>query len=129
MNESSPMNSNPNPSFCTNIMTSSSNSALASLSSSSTTTTTTATTTTLASSSSSTVNFIAGSNGSTNHTNEYQQHFVSFTQPIINWTTESVAQWLQINDLAFLIETFLEKMIDGEKLLSLDNSKLKVIYI
>lgn len=126
MNESSPINSNQNPSFCTNIMTSSSNSALASLSSSSTTTTTTATTTTLASSSSSTVNFIAGSNGSTN---EYQQHFVSFTQPIMNWTTESVAQWLQINDLAFLIETFLEKMIDGEKLLSLDNSKLKVIYI
>ena len=39
---------------------------------------------------------------------------------------QTVAQWLAINDLSDHIQSFLEKEIDGEKLLNMDSTKLKV---
>lgn len=53
-------------------------------------------------------------------------NLMSFTQPIDEWSCESVAQWLAINDLSIYIDNFLEKSIDGEKMLNLDSTKLKV---
>ena len=51
---------------------------------------------------------------------------MSFQQAIEEWSCESVARWLSINDMSAYIETFLEKGIDGEKLVGLDSTKLKV---
>lgn len=51
---------------------------------------------------------------------------VSFAQPVEEWSCESVAQWLAINDLAVYIDAFLDREIDGEKLIAMDTSKLKV---
>ena len=42
------------------------------------------------------------------------------------WSCDSVAKWLAINDLAVYIDSFLDKTIDGEKLLNIDSAKLKV---
>lgn len=56
-----------------------------------------------------------------------QSNIVNFSQPIEEWSCESVAQWLAINDLAIYIDSFMDKMINGEKLLSIDSAKLKVI--
>lgn len=53
----------------------------------------------------------------------------SFTQPVDEWSCESVAQWLAINDLAAYIDSFLDKSINGEKLIAMDTSKLKVRMI
>lgn len=53
----------------------------------------------------------------------------SYTSPIEDWSCEQVAQWLAINDMAIYSEAFLEKSIDGEKLVSLDNSKLKTLGV
>jgi hypothetical protein len=39
-----------------------------------------------------------------------------------------VAKWLAINDLAIYIDSFLDKTIDGEKLLNIDSAKLKVKF-
>ena len=51
----------------------------------------------------------------------------SFNQPIEEWDCDQVAQWLTINDMSLYMDSFLEKEIDGEKLIALDNAKLKVI--
>ena len=51
---------------------------------------------------------------------------VSFAQPVEEWSCESVAQWLAINDLAVYIDAFLDREIDGDKLIAMDTSKLKV---
>ncbi len=56
-----------------------------------------------------------------------QDYMMSFTQPIEEWPCESVARWLSINDLSVYSDTFVEKGIDGEKLIGLDSTKLKVI--
>jgi hypothetical protein len=50
----------------------------------------------------------------------------SFMQPVEEWSCESVAQWLAINDLGEYVDAFLDKDVDGEELLHLDSSKLKV---
>ncbi|CAF0955434.1 unnamed protein product [Brachionus calyciflorus] len=54
---------------------------------------------------------------------------MSFTQPIEEWTCESVAQWLAINDLSMYIENFLDMRIDGEKLTQLDSNRLKQLGV
>lgn len=58
-----------------------------------------------------------------------QQSITNFSQPIEEWSCDSVAQWLAINDLSDYIDSFLDKEIDGEKLLAIDSAKLKVIYL
>ena len=58
-----------------------------------------------------------------------QQSITNFSQPIEEWSCDSVAQWLAINDLSDYIDSFLDKEIDGEKLLDIDSAKLKVIYL
>jgi len=55
--------------------------------------------------------------------------FANFTQPIEEWSSELVAQWLAINDLTHYIEAFLSKLINGEKLLTLDSAKLKTLGV
>ena len=49
----------------------------------------------------------------------------SFSQPLEQWSCESVAQWLSINDLSNYVDSFLDKDVDGEELVQLDSSKLK----
>jgi hypothetical protein len=61
--------------------------------------------------------------------NKHLNNFVSFTQPPQEWTTETVSQWLAINNLSIYIDSFAERMIDGEKLLSLDTAKLKSLGV
>ena len=80
-------------------------------------------TSTLVSSTTTTSSYISGNyyNGSVQ-----QDNVISFTQPIEEWSSESVAQWLAINDLATYTDSFLDKSIDGEKFLNLDSAKLKV---
>lgn len=53
---------------------------------------------------------------------------MNFTEPLEEWSCESVAQWLAINDLSEHIENFLENRIDGEKLQNLDSNRLKVSF-
>ena len=55
-----------------------------------------------------------------------QQLQIDFIEPPDEWSCETVAQWLAINDLSDHIQSFLEKEIDGEKLLNMDSTKLKV---
>lgn len=55
-----------------------------------------------------------------------QENLMNFTEPMEEWSCESVAQWLAINDLSEYIESFLESRIDGEKLQNIDSNKLKV---
>jgi hypothetical protein len=58
---------------------------------------------------------------------KYNSYVVnSFTSPIEDWTGDQVAQWLVINDMSMYADGFLKNSIDGEKLVGLDNSKLKV---
>ena len=54
---------------------------------------------------------------------------MSFTQPIEDWTCETVAQWLEINDLSRYKNVFLEMKVDGEKLTQLDSTKLKQLGV
>ena len=129
-----------------NLMTSSSNSVLTSMSSSSNNT---------ALSNSNTINSSLYSNGSLNgayyhpdfnqnnhqtqifHINEstnqnqqqQQQQFVNFTQPIEEWSSELVAQWLAINDLSQYVDAFLAKLVNGEKLTLMDSTKLKALGV
>lgn len=63
------------------------------------------------------------------HHNHNPKQCVSFAQPVDEWSCESVAQWLAINDLAAYIDSFLDKSINGEKLIGMDTSKLKVKII
>lgn len=127
-----------------NLMTSSSNSVLTSLSSSSNNTAYNNNN----HSNSNTVSSSVYSNLSTSNGNFFLLHqphqhqpqqpqqqpqhaepFENFTQPIEEWSADLVAQWLAINDLAPYIESFLSKLIDGEKLLSMDSSKLKALGV
>ena len=82
-------------------------------------------TSTLVSSATTTSSYISG-----NYYNAsvQQDNVISFTQPIEEWSSESVAQWLAINDLAMYTDSFLDKAIDGEKFLNLDSAKLKVDF-
>ena len=58
--------------------------------------------------------------------NSQSENLMNFTEPLEEWSCESVAQWLAINDLSEHIESFLENRIDGEKLQNIDSNKLKV---
>lgn len=81
---------------------------------------------------SSSVSFNGSSNGGYHHYQQIHQppkQCVSFAQPVDEWSCESVAQWLAINDLAAYIDSFLDKSINGEKLIAMDTSKLKVRII
>ena len=51
---------------------------------------------------------------------------MNFTEALDEWSSESVAHWLAINDLSIYIESFLENDIDGQKLINIDSTKLKV---
>lgn len=77
-------------------------------------------------SSTTTTTTLASTSSITSTTNQTTQQIVSFTQPVEEWSCESVAQWLAINDLSIYIDAFLDMRINGEKLISLDTSKLKV---
>ncbi|CAF1261043.1 unnamed protein product [Adineta steineri] len=48
---------------------------------------------------------------------------------IKDWTTDQCIQWLTIEKLTSFIPTFLNRNIDGEKLLVLDGSKMKAMGI
>ncbi|RNA02042.1 isoform I [Brachionus plicatilis] len=61
--------------------------------------------------------------------NSQNNQIMSFTQPIEDWTCETVAQWLEINDLSKYKSIFLEMRIDGEKLQQLDSTKLKQLGV
>jgi hypothetical protein len=87
-------------------------------------------------------NTINSSNSSINNLLNYQyqqrqqaqqqqphQSISSFNQPIEEWTCDVVAQWLAIIDLSAYIDAFVDKSIDGEKLILLDTSKLKALGI
>jgi hypothetical protein len=63
------------------------------------------------------------------HQYQQQQQPASFIQPVEDWSCESVAQWLAINDLGDYVDAFLDKDVDGEELMQLDTSKLKVIKL
>lgn len=71
---------------------------------------------------------VSAANGTinTNSSSVVARQCVSFAQPVDEWSCESVAQWLAINDMAAYIDVFLDKAVNGEKLLSMDTSKLKV---
>jgi hypothetical protein len=60
-----------------------------------------------------------------------QQKYVvnSYTSPIEDWSCEQVAQWLIIADMSLYADSFLKNGIDGEKLVGLDNSKLKTLGV
>ena len=53
----------------------------------------------------------------------------SFTSPIEDWTSDQVAQWLIINEMSMYADSFSKNNIDGEKLVGLDNSKLKTLGV
>jgi hypothetical protein len=53
-------------------------------------------------------------------------NMVSFSQSVEDWSVECVCQWLSINELSNYIELFKSNFINGEALVSLDNSKFKV---
>lgn len=79
--------------------------------------------------SSTTTNSSYVSNYALSNQNQQENNIMSFTQPIEEWSSETVAQWLAINDLSTYIESFLDREIDGEKLLSLDSTKLKMLGV
>ena len=65
------------------------------------------------------------------HQHQQQQQQNTFAnrlsqQPVSTWSPESVGQWLAINNLGIYMAAFLDKKIDGETLLDLDTSRLKV---
>lgn len=43
-----------------------------------------------------------------------------------DWTSDQCIQWLTAQEMTSFIPTFLNRNIDGEKLLLLDSSKMKV---
>lgn len=61
--------------------------------------------------------------------NSQNNQIMSFTRPIEDWTCETVAQWLEINDLSKYKNMFLEMRIDGQKLQQLDSNKLKQLGV
>ena len=85
-----------------------------------------ATTTTNLASSSAASSTSSGYNNVGNH--PVAGNFVS-NDPIDDWSCESVVRWLSHNDLSQYIDAFLDKQIDGDKLVELDSAKLKVNLI
>ena len=63
------------------------------------------------------------------HQPKYSYVVNSFTSPIEDWSCEQVAQWLIINDMSVYADGFVKNSIDGEKLVGLDNSKLKALGV
>ncbi|CAF1250045.1 unnamed protein product, partial [Didymodactylos carnosus] len=54
---------------------------------------------------------------------------LNFDQPVKDWTSDQCIQWLSSVDMNTFIPLFLNRNIDGEKLLTLDSTKLKAIGI
>lgn len=112
MSSSSAIPSSSSTSSATNyLMTSSTNSTIGSLQSSN-----------------SSSNMLPPSNNSSAAT-PTTQNVANFNMAIEDWSCETVAQWLALNDFSAYIDLFLEKSINGEKLLSLDVSKLKSLGV
>lgn len=60
------------------------------------------------------------------HGHPSQSEMFNFSQPVDQWSCESVAQWLAVNGLSDFVGSFLDKDVDGEELINLDSSKMKV---
>jgi len=66
---------------------------------------------------------VSSSNQSAGHTELASSHE---TVSVADWTPSHVAEWLQRNSLQRYAELFLSQHVNGEMLLQLDSTKMKV---